>query len=269
MGGAGGGLVDSLFFPALDALDGALAGVLLPAWARLLLYGALSGAVTMAVYRLTSDQAGIRALKGRTRELQARLKAAADDLPLTLRLTRENLGVSLRLLLKSLWPALVASLPVVAVIAWLATSWSRPSPPPGTPVPLGGEPAAAAAGLAAEPAGALVPPSGSPGEVSAVLSWPAPVAPVALKDAAGTLVYEGLGARPPAEVVHKRVWWNRLLGNPAGYLPDGAALDELHLGVPEREILPFGPGWARGYELTYFAAVVLVSLLLKTLFKIA
>jgi hypothetical protein len=39
--------------------------------------------------------------------------------------------------------------------------------------------------------------------------------------------------------------------------------------VPEREVLPFGPGWVRGYELTYFAAVVLASLLLKALFKIA
>jgi hypothetical protein len=122
------------------------------------------------------------------------------------------------------------------VIAWLATSWSRPPPPPGTPVPLGGEPAAAAAALAAEPAGAL-----APGPSGTVLRWPAADAPVALKDGAGAVVYEGLGARPAAEVIHKRVWWNRLLGNPAGYLPDGAALDEIHLGVPEREVLPFGP----------------------------
>jgi hypothetical protein len=267
--GDSGGLVDGLFFPALDALDAGLAAAALPAWARLVLYGALSGAVTMAVYRLASDQAGIRALKGGSRELQARLRAAGDDLALTMRLTRENLAVSLRLLLKSLWPALVASLPVVAVIAWLAVSWSLPAPPPGTPVPLLPEPAGAA--LAAEPAGALGPAAPADGTAggAAVLRWPAPGAPVALRDATGAVVYEGLGARPPAATLHKRVWWNALLGNPAGYLADGAALEEVRLELPGREVLGFGPGWARGYELTYFAAVVAVSLLLKAVFKIA
>jgi hypothetical protein len=274
LGGGGGGLLD-LAFPALDALDAGLAAVALPAWARLALYGALSGAVTMAVYRLVSDQAGIRALKARSRELQGRLRGAGDDLALTMRLTRENLAVSLRLLLRSLWPALAASLPVVAVIAWLATSWALPPPAPGTPVPL--TPAPAGAALAAEPPGALLPPptpgplAGGPagGPAAAVLRWPAPDAPVALKDATGAVVYEGLGARPPAATLHKRVWWNALLGNPAGYLPEGAALEEVRLGLPGREVLPFGPGWARGYELTYFAAVVAVSLLLKVLFRIA
>ena len=267
MGGAGGGGgLLNLAFPALDALDAGLAAAALPAWARLALYGALSGAVTMAVYRLVSDQAGIRALKARSRELQGRLRGAGDDLALTMRLTRENLAVSFRLLLRSLWPALAASLPVVAVIAWLAASWALPPPAPGAPVTVTPVPAGAA--LAAEPPGALLPaPAGGAG--AAVLRWPAPDAPVALKDATGAVVYEGLGARPPAATLHKRVWWNALLGNPAGYLPDGAALEEVRLGLPGREVLGFGPGWARGYEFTYFAAVVAVSLLLKVLFRIA
>jgi hypothetical protein len=263
--GGGAGLVDRLAFPVLDALDAGLAAAGLPPWARLVLYGALSGVVTMAVYRLVSDQAGIRALKDRSRGLQGRLRAAGDDLASTMRLTRENLAVSLRLLLKSLWPALAASLPVVAVIAWLAVSWSLPAPPPGTPVPL--LPGPAGAVVTAEPAGALEPPGPAGGP--AVLRWPAPGTPVALRDATGAVVYEGLGARPPAATLHTRVWWNALLGNPAGYLPDGAALEEVGLALPGREVLSFGPGWARGYELTYFAAVVAVSLLLKAVFKIA
>jgi hypothetical protein len=218
----------------------------------------------MAVYRLVSDQAGIRALKAESRGLQGRLRAAGDDLASTMRLTRANLAVSLRLLLKSLWPALAASLPVVAVIAWLAVSWSVPMPAPGAPVALAAAPAGAA--LAAEPAGALGPGPGG----GLVLRWPAPDAPVTLRDATtGAAVYEGLGARPPAATLHKRAWWNALLGNPAGHLPDGAALEEVRLALPAREVLAFGPGWARGYELTYFAAVVAASLLLKAVFRIA
>jgi hypothetical protein len=155
----------------------------------------------------------------------------------------------------------VSSLPVVVIIAWLAMSWSQPLPAPGTAVPLSYEPPTA--GLAIEPADAL---STSPG--GGMLRWPAVQTPAALKDASGT-VYEGLGAKSPASVIHKRVWWNAILGNPAGYLPDNAALEEVRLELPTREVLHAGPSWARGFELTYFAVVVMVSLAIKVIFKIA
>lgn len=250
------GLIDSLF-PPLDALDRALAPAL-PPWARLVLYGALSGAATMAVYRLVSNQGAILAQKERMAGLRVRLKEAQDDLAETMRLSRANLGASMRLLGLSLWPALVSGLPVIVIIAWLAMSWSQPAPAPGTPVPLSHDPPTAV--LAADPPSALAP---------GALAWPPPEAPATLKDGTGAIVYEGLGARPPASVIHQRVWWNALLGNPAGYLPDGASLQEVRLALPEREVLAFGPAWARGFELTYFAAVVIVSLTIKVVFKIA
>jgi hypothetical protein len=253
------GLIDRLF-PPLDALDQALSGVL-PPLVRLVLYGAASGAITMVVYRLTSDQNGILALKERMRDLRGQLKVAADDFAQTMQLSRENLGVSMHLLFKSLWPALVSSLPVVVIIAWLAMSWSQPLPAAGTAVPLSYQPPTA--GLATEPADAL---SSSPG--GGMLRWPAAEAPAVLKDASGA-VYEGLGSKPPASVIHKRVWWNAILGNPAGYLPDNAAVEEVRLELPEREVLHAGPGWARGFELTYFAVVVAFSLVIKFIFKIA
>ena len=253
------GLIDRLF-PPLDALDQALSGAL-PPLARIVLYGAISGVVTMVVYRLASNQDGIRALKARMRDLRGQLTAAGDDFAATMRLSRENLAVSMRLLFMSLWPALLASLPVVVIIAWLAMSWSQLLPAPGTAVPLVYDPPTA--GLVSEPPDAL---ATAPG--GGMLRWPAAEAPAALKDATGT-VYEGLGAKPPASVIHKRVWWNAILGNPAGYLPDNAALEEVRLELPEREVLNAGPGWARGFELTYFAIVVMVSLAIKVVFKIA
>ena len=82
------GLIDRLF-PPLDALDQALSGVL-PPLVRLVLYGAASGAITMVVYRLTSDQNGILALKERMRDLRGQLKVAADDFAQTMQLSREN-----------------------------------------------------------------------------------------------------------------------------------------------------------------------------------
>ena len=253
------GLINGLF-PPLDALDQALAAVL-PPLARLILYGALGGAVTMLVYRLASNQEGIRAQKARMRELQVKLKLAQDDFAETMRLSRQNLAVSFRLLGMSLWPALLSSLPVVILFAWLAMRWSQPLPPPGTAVPLAYAPAGA--GLAVSPPGTLVDAQGGP-----ILRWPAPDAPAAISDRTG-VVYEGLGARPAVSALHKRVWWNWLLGSPGGYLPDRAALDEVRLDLPQRQVLDVGPSWARGFEFAYFATVMVVSLAIKVLFRIA
>jgi hypothetical protein len=101
-----------------------------------------------------------------------------------------------------------------------------------------------------------------------MLRWPAPDAPATISDTSG-VVYEGLGARPPVSALHKRVWWNWLLGSPGGYLPDRAALDEVRLDLPQRQVLDAGPSWVRGVELAYFAAVMVVSLAIKILFRIA
>ena len=98
-----GGLIDRLF-PPLDALDQALAAFM-PPLARLILYGAFSGVVTMLVYRLASNQDEPRP-EGPDARLQGELKAAQDDFAETMRLSRQNLAVSFRLFGMSLWPAL-------------------------------------------------------------------------------------------------------------------------------------------------------------------
>ena len=253
------GLINSLF-PPLDALDLALAAVM-PPLARLVLYGALSGAVTMLVYRLASNQEDIRAQKARMRELQGKLKAAQDDFAETMRLSRQNLAVSFRLLGMSLWPALLSSLPVIVLFAWLAMRWSQPMPPPGTAVPVAYSPAGA--GLSVGPPGTLADVQGAQ-----VLRWPGPDAPATITDTTG-VVYDGLGARPAVSALRKQTWWNWLLGSPGGYLPDRAALDEVRFELPQRQVLDVGPSWARGFELAYFATVMVVSLAIKIVFRIA
>jgi hypothetical protein len=213
----------------------------------------------MLVYGLTSNQEAIRRQKQRIQSIRQELKAAQDDLARTMQLSRQNLGAALRLLGLSLWPALLASLPVLVVILWLGMRWSQPMPEAGTLVPITHTPVTAP--LAADPPTTLA-------EGGGALRWPAPEAPAALRGETGTL-YTGLGARPPASTLHKQTWWNALLGNPAGYLPDDATVEEINLALPQREVLSFGPSWARGFELTYFATVVLVSLMLKSIFRIA
>lgn len=254
------GIIDRAY-PVFDLLDAGMAPFL-PAWLRVVVLGALSGAVTMALYTALSDQQAIKAGKARVAEIQGQLKAARDDLALTMRLTRANLAASFGILGRVLLPALLSSLPVLIVIGWLATHLTYAEPPPGTAVGVSFEPAQGAVDLA--PPGTL-----RRDAAGSHLVWPAPATELRL--ASGTdLLWQGPPDRlaSTGEVATPR-WWNLFLGNPAGYLPEGAPLERMAVDLPGRDLLGIGPGWMRGWVFVYFATVLVVSLAIKVGFRIA
>ena len=254
------GLIN-LLFPPFDQAD-ALLSPWLPAWLRLVLFGTLSAAVTMALYRRLSDQAAIRQHKQRMKALQQKLRSADDDLAAVLRLSRENIAVAFGLLGRVAGPALLSSLPLVAVIGWLAVHWSHDSPIPGTPVAVEMRPDTN--GVALAPTELVVEHDGL-----VRLLWPEP--PTALRLVAGPrTLWEGTAdTLATTAEVGRPAWWSVLIGNPAGYLPADGPLALVTFAVPRREVIPFGPSWIRGWEFLYFATVVAVSLGLKAAFRIA
>lgn len=249
----------NLFYPVLDAFDRSLG--FLPAVLRVVVLGVLSGAAAMGLYVLLSDQGRIRARKEEIRKLRAALAAAKDDFQETMRLSRRNLATSFGLLGVVVGPALVSSLPLLAVIGWLAAHYGYLLPAPGAAVPLAFEPAGAA--VTVEPPAALAPDGGG-----ARLLWPAPGAePPRFADAGGP-VYAGPPADLPATLVHKRAWWNWLLGNEAGYLRPDAGVDAIAFGLAPRLLVPGVPSWLGGWEAVYFLAAFAASLAIKLGFRI-
>ncbi len=251
----------NLAYPLLDAFDWALG--FLPTALRVVALGVLSGAVAMGLYVLLSNQARLRAAKEEIRGIRVALNAAKDDFAETMRLSRRNLAASFRLLGVTLGPALLSSLPLLAIIGWLAAHYGYAVPAAGTPVPVAFLPAAAD-GVAVEPPAAL---QGEP-KASPALRWPAEgQPPPRFVDARGPF-YEGPPADLPATTVHKRLWWNWLLGNEAGYLRPDAAVDELAFALPPRVLVPGVPSWLGGWEAVYFLTVLVTSLAIKIGFKI-
>jgi hypothetical protein len=72
----------------------------------------------------------------------------------------------------------------------------------------------------------------------------------------------------PTPVIHKRQWWNWLIGNPLGYLPHNSQMDALEFELPGQQVLNFGPGWMRGWIFTFFMEVLVFSAILKFTLKI-
>jgi hypothetical protein len=57
--------------------------------------------------------------------------------------------------------------------------------------------------------------------------------------------------------------WNWIIGNPAGYLPDNAAVAAIEVKLPELHVVDFGPEWLRDWPATFIAVLLTVSLALK------
>ncbi|MFO1074474.1 MAG: hypothetical protein U1E17_17675 [Geminicoccaceae bacterium] len=248
----------NLLYPLLDALDWSLG--FLPAVLRVVLLGVLSGAVAMGLYVLLSNQDSIRARKEEMQRIRVDLAAARDDFNETMRLSKRNLAASFGLLGVVTGPAILSSLPLLAVIGWLSAHYGSVLPAPGTPVPLAFEPAGAA--VTVEPAAAL-----TQGAAGPELAWPAPGAlPRFLVGSAP--VYEGPPPGLPAGIVHQKVWWNWLLGNPAGYVAPNPSLEAITFELAPLVLVPGVPSWLGGWEAVYFIAVFASSLLIKFGFRI-
>lgn len=248
----------NLAYPLLDAFDWSLS--FLPAALRVVLLGVLSGAAAMGLYVLFSNQPKIRAQKGEMQAIRVALAGAKDDFAETMRLSKRNLGASFKLLGIVVGPALLSSLPLLAVIGWLAAHYGYVVPAPGAGVPVSLAPTAE--GIAVEPPEALR--NGAAGQE---LVWPQPGQSPRFADAQGPL-YQGPPADLPTTIVHKREWWNWLLGNEAGYLRPDGALEEIRLALEPRRLVGGVPAWLGGWEAVYFLSVLVASLLIKFGFKI-
>ncbi len=213
-----------------------------PALLRLVIWGAVAGAVSMLLYLLLSPQ---RAIANGKRELQAAhraLDAHGGSFEQAQPLLRRLLWLALRQVGRTGGPALLASLPVICLLAWLSNSYGYDYPGPDeTP------------GLRTEPA-------------MLVAEWLKGDPPGVAFDAGERRVAVPLAA--PVPLLHKERWWNRLIANPAGYLPDEAAVETIHIALPQRHYLGIGPNWLRGWMAPFFAALLAVSVALKVLVRI-
>ncbi len=229
----------------------------------------LSSWLTMWVYRRFSNQEEMAALKPQVKAIQKELSSYDGEFAGLMPLIRENFRLSGRHILLALGPALLAGVPVLFVLVWVSNAFGVTMPAAGASVEVKAVATGSAdmsgwqwQGASAE----NVPESDEPGRAWRV-SWPGPGSSAALIDERDEEVLE-LPPPHPAPVVHKRQWWNTLIGNPAGYLEPASPAEAVYLELPKKQMLPFGPSWMRGWEFLYFVLLVAGSLGLKYFWRI-
>jgi hypothetical protein len=238
--------------PLFAGLDDLLSG-LAPPTLRLALWGVIAAALSMGVYWLLSPQRRIAQAKADALAARRALDAHDGELGEAWPLIGRVLRTALRQLGLVTWPAVVGSLPVLALLAWLSTTYGHAFPADGTDIPVRTTPESAAAQVQS-----LRPETDAAAE---------PGRQIVVLDEAGHVVERFL-LSAPVPMIHKRQWWNALIGNPIGYLPESSRLEWIELGLPQREYLPLGPSWLRAWYVVFFGVLLAASLAIKVAARI-
>lgn len=244
--------------PLFNAVDSLLGGFL-PIFIRLLLWGVLAGWLTMIVYRRLSNQEKIGLLKAEQKVQQKLIAEFDGEFEDLLPLIRKTLGTGFRQLGLALGPALLATIPVLFLVVWVAGQFGHGSPQAGDTVTITARPQAGA--IEWQPTDAA-----SKTETGWSVQWPSPETSVTMNSGGQELLSIPLQDNIP--VIHKKQWWNLLMANPIGYLPDELETDVIEIGLPRQLALPFGPDWLRGWMFSFFFSFLLSSVTFKIILKI-
>jgi len=244
-------------FPFFSAIDAFFARLCSPT-IGLILWGILSGVLSMFLYRLLSPQVRISQCKTELTTLRRTLSGFEGEFAQVLPLLRTQIILSLKHVLLTTWPACLASIPVLFLMAWLSVERSYVSPLPETSVAVEAYP------TITEMTWSTKNKSLAAGKWS--LMWPPIDRVVAHAEGNHAQIVIPNALSMPG--IHKRQWWNALIGNPAGYIPDSASINRLHFELAPAHYLRFGPSWMRGWEFTFFSVLVLTSIVMKSVFRI-
>ncbi len=248
--------------PLFDLMRALFAGWL-PVFLQLLLWSLLGAMLSMGLYRLLSNQRRLKIL--RPEIISARRELAAYDgefaglWPL--------IGRNYRLAGIQLWltffPAVLSSLPLLFLLAWVSNHYDLRLPEVGDEVEIR---AYASPGLRISTLQWLGTPQPEPGAQGErnhwKAHWPHGDKPLTLKEHDGVELLR-LPFTEPVASIHQPLWWNRMFGNPLGYLPQPGVVERLELELPRIEVLGFGPQWMRSWYFSFFGGLIVFSLGLK------
>lgn len=255
------GLLD-LPAPLFDWVEGWLAASRLPAIVHVFAWGIFAGWISMWIYRRTSHQDRLTAIR---RELAAAQRALTNydgEFRGLMPLIGRQLGLAFRQMGVTVMPALLAGLPMLFLLPWLSNQFESTWPEVRAPIEVCTTPAAISTTRAWDSATATT--SAGPGCWE--IAWPASGKKATLHEDNEALLE--LPSSAPVTVVHHHYWWNALIGNPAGYLPDSVETQSVQIALPELQLQPLGPAWLRGWEAAFFLSAIIASLILKSQWKL-
>ncbi len=252
------GLLD---FPAplFSWVDAVLMGPL-PPLMRLCFWGVFGGGLSMLIYQVLSPQDRLAQVKKQAARALKTLAGYDGDFEGLWPLLKNSIGLSLKQIGLALGPTIAASLPVLFILVWMSNTYDGAQPQPGEQIQFSVAPDTQAIWLTL---------AQSSTKVAALrqISWPGLGEKIQLYDARGVALAT-LPLPSAVPVLHKRFWWNAIIGNSSGYLPAESDVEQIKFALPVKTYLDFGPNWLGSWEVVFFAVLIFSSLAIKFIFRI-
>ncbi len=253
-----------LLSPALSRVDDVLSGGLaLAAVWRIAIFAALGSIASMALFKGLSNQVELADLKQQIRTVQKSLAGSQLESGELRTIIQRNLKLTGRQLWLSLWPALLASLPLLFLLAFSSNQFGVEKPAADfrvyvTPKDFQGSPSefkwhgVNAQWDARKKAWTFYQPDA--GQTALLMS--------------GGQEQLSLPTSVPTSVLHHKRWWNYLLANPAGYLDANVDIGLIEFNTPQQVIINWGPEWMRGWLFAFMLFLIVFSVVIKVVWKI-
>jgi len=235
----------------------ALLNTILPVAISLGIWALLGAFLSMWVYGRFSNQEVLSTIKPLQKAASKRLAVYDGPFDGLMPLIKENLSLSGRHMWLTLFPALLASIPLLFILPWLSNTFGAFFPAPGTPVAITVESYTPyemhwGSGQSFQ----------QTGTGRWLLSWPEKGTSEVLLGRDNKPLVQ-LPPAAPSGILHKRQWWNYLLSNPAGYIEPRNSIETVYLDLPELQVQPWGPPWLRGWLPVFLLYLFAFSMLFK------
>ena len=253
-----------LLSPVLSRLDDVLSNslALAPVW-RIAIFAALGSIASMWLFKTLSNQAELAVLKQEIKAVQKELARSDTEAQNLKKNIQQNLKLTGRQLWLSLWPAVIASIPILFLLAFSSNQFGVETPKSDfrvyvSPKDFQGSPleyewlGVNAQWDARKKAWTFY--QLSPGQTASLML--------------GSQKQLGLPTSAPTSVIHHKQWWNYLFANPAGYLDANANIGRFEFNTPTQVMINWGPGWMRGWLFAFMFFLVLFSVVIKVVWKI-
>ena len=224
--------------PLFNAADAAMQ-LALPAWLRLIVWALIAAPITVGLYWLLSPQGKIGQAKRDAREARSRLNRFDGEIADAGPLIKNQFVTAFRHLGLVIPGTLIAALPFLCLLVWTDNHYSYELPPANAP-----------------PLDVKVVPDHLVGRWQTYLSPPR----VKVFGYGHEIAHFKMTA--PVATITKYSNWNRFVGNPLGYLPANGPIQQVTIDLPEREYLPFGPGWLRHWLALFMPVMFLASFII-------
>lgn len=247
------GLFD-LLTPALMLVDQFLENFL-PITALLIFWGLVSALLGVLVFKLTCRFDRLTTIKQQLADAQQTMIDHEGEFSELLPLAWKTIKLSLTRLRITVFPALLSVFAVLFVLVFLSNRYDAMEPEAGAEITY-------SISATEDPWYWENP---STGDRSQTLVWPTEGQTLILTN--GT---EQVLSAPfkPVSIIHQKQWWNSLIANPSGYLPDDSAIDEVTFEFDAVDTPAWMDDYLGGWFWFYMLVTLIFSIILMVVFKV-